>query len=69
MERKAALQQVCSGASCEVAHRPSSFPSSEDGPAPDVRRGETLILVLLVSLGLWAFIWGAVSLLGAYGLR
>jgi hypothetical protein len=27
------------------------------------------IWVLLLSLGLWALIWGGVSLLGAYGLR
>jgi len=32
-------------------------------------RGDTLILVLLLSPGLWALIWGAVSVLAACGLR
>jgi hypothetical protein len=32
-------------------------------------RGETVILVMFLSLGLWALIWAGVSVLGAYGLR
>ena len=32
-------------------------------------RGEALILVLFLSLGLWAVIWGALSLLALCGLR
>jgi hypothetical protein len=32
-----------------------------------LRRGEALILILLLSLGLWATIWGAVALLAGEG--
>jgi hypothetical protein len=33
---------------------------------PAENRGDTLVLVLLLSLGLWAIIWAGVLLLGAY---
>ena len=69
MQRKAALQRVCSAASCGAAHGPSPFPRSEREPGRGFGRGETLVFVLLLSFGLWALIWGAVSLLGAYGLH
>jgi hypothetical protein len=35
--------------------------------ALQLRRGEALILILLLSLGLWATIWGAVALLAGEG--
>ena len=48
-----------------------------DGPTPSdqsgckaafrLSRGEALILVLLLSLGLWAATWGAVALLAVGG--
>jgi hypothetical protein len=69
MERKAALQRVCSAASGGVAHGTSPFPPSGCEPARGFDRGETLVFVLLLSFGLWALIWGAVSLLAADGLR
>ena len=63
MERKAALQRVCPAASSGAAHGPSHFPRPECEPARAFGRGETLVFVLLLSFGLWALIWGAVSLL------
>jgi hypothetical protein len=69
MERKAALQRVCPAASSGAAHGPSPFLRPECEPARAFGRGETLVFVLLLSFGLWALIWGAVSVLGAYGLR
>jgi hypothetical protein len=69
MESKAALQQVRSAASCGIAHGPSPFPRSECEPVRGFGRGETLVLVLLLSFGLWALIWAAVSLVAVYGLR
>jgi len=44
----------------EVEPSPSR---SERNPAFWLSSGEALILVLLVSFGLWAAIWGAVALL------
>jgi hypothetical protein len=67
MESKAALQRVRSASG--TAHGPSPFPRPGCEPARGFGRGETLVFVLLLSFGLWALIWGAVSLLGAYGLR
>jgi hypothetical protein len=69
MERKAALQRVCSAASSGTAHGPSPFPHPVCEPARGFGRAETLVFVLLLSFGLWALIWGAVSLLAADGLR
>ena len=68
MDRKTALQWVCPSASWRGRHGPSSSSRSEDEPTPWLSRGEALTLVLLLSLGLWALIWGAVSL-EADGLR
>ena len=62
MDRKTALQLVCPSACGGGRHGPS--PSS---PWPS--RGEAPMLVLLVSLGLWALIWAAVSLYSAYALQ
>lgn len=68
MDRKTTLQWVYPASSGKVRHGPS--PSrSECEPTLPLSRGETLILVLLLSLGLWALIWAGVSILGAYGLR
>ena len=54
---------------------PSDFWSVAAEPSPSVlkavlwlSRGEALILVLLLSFGLWATIWGAIALL-AVGAR
>jgi len=56
---------------------PSDFWSVAVAPSPSARsktksvlwlsRGEALILVLLLSFGLWAAIWGAVALLAVGG--
>ena len=53
---------------------PSDFWSVAQEPSPSVptavlrlSRGEALILVLLLSCGLWAAIWGAVALLAVGG--
>jgi hypothetical protein len=40
---------------------------SERKAAFSLSTGEALILVLLVSLGLWAAIWGAIALLAVGG--
>lgn len=40
---------------------------SEAKAAFSLSRGEALILVLLLSFGLWAAIWGAVALLAVDG--
>jgi hypothetical protein len=69
MDRKSVSQWVYSAACWRVRHEPSSSSCSECDLALRLSRGETLILVLLVSLGLWALIWGAVSLLAACELR
>jgi len=70
LDRKTAFQRVCSFASCRVSQE-SSSPSAYSGSKPTLRLspGEALTLVLLFSLGLWALIWAAVSLLAVYGLR
>ena len=68
MDRKTALQWVCPSASWWGRHGAPSSASSEYEPTPWPSRGEALTLVLLLSLGLWALIWGAVSL-EADGLR
>jgi nitrate reductase NapE component len=69
LDRKTTSQYVYSAASCRMWHWPSSSSRSRSEPAHRLNRGDTLIFVLLLSFGLWALIWGAVSLLGAYGLR
>jgi hypothetical protein len=45
----------------------SPSPRSECRAALRLSRGEALILVLLLSLGLWAATWGAVALLAVGG--
>ena len=64
MDRNTALHRVCSAASCRVRHPPPlPFLRSECSSTLQLSRGEALILVSLLSLGLWALIWTAVSLL------
>ena len=55
---------------------PSDFWSVAVEPSPSLpkavlwlSRGEALILVLLLSFGLWATIWGAIALLAVGGAR
>jgi hypothetical protein len=70
MDRKGVSHWVFSAATCRVRHGPSPASHAECDPILlRLSRGETLILVLLLSLGLWALIWGAVSLLAACGLQ
>jgi hypothetical protein len=69
MDRKSTWQRVSSAASGKVRHEASPSLRSEPDATLRLSRGETLILVLLLSLGLWALIWGGVSVLGACGLR
>jgi hypothetical protein len=67
MERKAALRRASSGASYGIGPSPSSRLECE--LSLRLIPGDTLILVLLLSLGLWALIWAVVSLFAAWELR
>ena len=69
MDRKSVSQWVYSAASRRVRQESSPAARAECDLTLRLSRGETLVLVLLVSLGLWALIWGAVSLLAACELR
>ena len=69
MDRKTTLRWVYSIASGRVRHGQSPSSRLECQSTLQLSRGETLVFVLLLSLGLWALIWAAVSLLGADGLR
>ena len=65
MDRKTALQWVCSAVSYQVLHEPSPRlrPGSQCTPTRELSLGETLISAVLLSLGLRALIWGAICLL------
>jgi hypothetical protein len=63
---KATLQRVGSAASDRMWHGPWLSLRSRSAPTHQLNRGDTLVLVLLLSLGLWAIIWAGVLLLGAY---
>jgi hypothetical protein len=63
MDRKSTWQSVSSAASGKVRHEPSPSLCSEPDATLRLSPGETLILALLASLGLWALLWGAVALL------
>ena len=66
MDRKTTLQGVCSVASYRFLHElPSSRSGSGCEPTRQMKRGEALISTLLLSLGLWALIWGAMAPLPA----
>jgi hypothetical protein len=72
MGRKIAMQLDSSFASWwgwARRHGPSHSSRPGGEPAPEPGRGEALILVLLLSLGLWALIWAAFSLLAACALQ
>jgi hypothetical protein len=66
MDRKATSQRVCPAASRRMWHRPSPSLRPRRAPTHQLNRGDTLILVLLLSLGLGAIIWAGVLLLGVY---
>jgi hypothetical protein len=63
---KAASQHVCSATPDRMWHGPPPSLRSPCAPTHQLNRGDTLILVLLLSLGLWALIWTGVLLFGAY---
>jgi hypothetical protein len=69
MGRRSTSQWVYPVASCSV--RRSPLPCSDPEGERTLRPGpgETLVLVLLLSLGLWALIWVGVSVFEANGLR
>jgi len=69
MDRNPGSECAGSTDSCAVGHRPSSFRQMGCRATVQVSGGEALILVLLLSLGLWALIWAALSLLALCGLR
>jgi hypothetical protein len=50
-----------------VAVEPSPSVRSERDAALWLSRGDALMLVLLLSFGLWASIWGAIALLAVGG--
>jgi hypothetical protein len=66
MDRKAAAQRVGSAAPDRMWHGPPPSLRSPCAPTLQQNRGDTPILVLLLSLGLWALIWTGVLLFGAY---
>jgi hypothetical protein len=67
MDKYTATQRAWPADFWSVRDEPSLLPRSECKAALWLTRGEALILVLLLSFGLWAAIWGAVALLGAGG--
>jgi hypothetical protein len=67
MDRNIATERACSADFWSVGEQPSTSSRSESKPAFSVSRGEALVLVLLLSFGLWAAIWGVVALLAVGG--
>jgi len=67
MDSNIATERACPAPSWGVEEEPSSSLRSECKTAFWPSRGEALILVLLLSLGLWAAIWGAVALVAVGG--
>jgi hypothetical protein len=65
MDRQTRLGCLCSAAFCPVLHTSPPPPPSGCEPLPTLSWGEALILVVLSSLGLWALIWGLISLMVA----
>jgi hypothetical protein len=63
---KAALQRIGFAAFDRLWHRPSLSLRSRRAPTHQLNREDTLLLVLLLSLGLWAIIWAGVLVLGTY---
>jgi len=64
MDRKSALQWVYSATAGWVSHQPRCGCE----PTRQLSPGAALMLVLLLSLGLWVMIWAALSLLASYRL-
>jgi len=56
-------QWLGSAATCGIRHQAPPACRSEGEPTLTLSGGETLLQVLLLSLGLSGLIWGAVSLL------
>jgi hypothetical protein len=69
MDRNIATERACPADFWRVGEEPSTSSLSESKAAFSVSRGEALILVLLLSFGLWAAIWGGVALLAVGGGR
>jgi len=67
MDWNTATERACSADSWSVGDEPSPSARSECEAAFPLSRGEALILVLLLSLGLWAATWGTVALLALGG--
>jgi hypothetical protein len=67
MHRNTALRCVCSTVSYEVLHElgQSSGSGFRREPTRRLSGAEALISAVLLSLGLWALIWGAMCLLAA----
>jgi hypothetical protein len=69
MGRKTTSKWDFSSAFWGPPHDPSPSPGSGYEPTPWPSRGEAPVLVLLLSLGLWALIWAVVSLSATCGLK
>ena len=67
MDRNTAIEPACLVDCWSVGKEPARSPRSEMRAALRLSRGEALILVLLLSFGLWAATWGAVALLAMAG--
>jgi hypothetical protein len=63
----AATERVCLADFWSVGVETSSPSQSEPKAAFSLGRDEALILVLLLSFGLWAVIWSGVALLAVVG--
>jgi len=58
MDRNIAMEFSYPADFWSFGKEPSPIPRSECKAAVRLSRGEALVLVLLVSVGLWAAIWG-----------
>jgi hypothetical protein len=67
MDRNIATERAYSADFWSVGEEPAPSARPECQAAFLLSRGEALILVLLLSLGLWAATWGAVALLAMGG--